>query len=106
MKVLILIPKETYNTCKFPGGGGGVRISGPPTSLRIHNSEIKAVKAKNKPCVSDDPVRQPPTKNLFPDILEIADFRAFRSIQYVSITDTTPVAITTVMRTVTDQCSR
>ena len=31
MEVLILILKETYNICNFPGGGGGgsVRISSP-----------------------------------------------------------------------------
>ena len=28
VEVLIRIPKETYNTCNFPGGGGaGIRIS-------------------------------------------------------------------------------
>ena len=39
MEVVILIPKKNYNTCNFPGGGGGVRISPPPpTSLGIQKS--------------------------------------------------------------------
>ena len=40
MEVVILIPKETSNTCNFPGGGGGG--AGPdlltPTSLWIQKS--------------------------------------------------------------------
>ena len=38
MEVVILIPKKNYNTCNFPGGGGEVQISPPPTSLGIQKS--------------------------------------------------------------------
>ena len=39
MEVVILIPKETYNTCNFPGGGGGPDLLSPtPTSLWIQKS--------------------------------------------------------------------
>ena len=37
MEVVILIPKETYNTCNFPGGGGGLDLL-TPTSLWIQKS--------------------------------------------------------------------
>ena len=42
MEVLILIPKETYNTCNFPRGGGGW----DPNLLTPHlsmDSEIKGI---------------------------------------------------------------
>ena len=40
MEVLILIPKETYNTCNFSGlKGGGMGSGSPdPTSLWIQKS--------------------------------------------------------------------
>ena len=41
MKVLILIPKETYNTINFPGGGGGG--SGSPDPHLSMDSEIKRI---------------------------------------------------------------
>ena len=37
MEVVILIPKKNYNTCNFPGGGGGGPDL-PPTSLGIQKS--------------------------------------------------------------------
>ena len=40
MEVVILIPKETYNTCNFPGGGGG---SGSPDPHLSMDSEIKRI---------------------------------------------------------------
>ena len=40
MKVLILIPKETYNTINFPGGGG---VSGSPDPHLSMDSEIKRI---------------------------------------------------------------
>ena len=36
MEVVILIPKETYNTCTFQGGGGPDLLT--PTSLWIQKS--------------------------------------------------------------------
>ena len=39
VEVLILIPKESYNTCNFSGGGGLDLLT--PTLLWIHNSETK-----------------------------------------------------------------
>ena len=41
VEVLILIPKETFKTCNFPGGGGGggVRISWPPPLYGFRNQE-------------------------------------------------------------------
>ena len=39
MEVLILIPKETYNTCNFSGLKGGMGSGSPdPTSLWIQKS--------------------------------------------------------------------
>ena len=40
MEVLILIPKETYNTCNFPRGGVG---SGSPDPHLSMDSEIKRI---------------------------------------------------------------
>ena len=43
MEVVILIPKETYKTCNFPGGGGG---GGGRSLLTPHlsmDSEIKRI---------------------------------------------------------------
>ena len=40
MEVLILIPKETYNTCNFRGGGGGLDLLTPNLSM---DSEIKRI---------------------------------------------------------------
>ena len=40
MEVVILIPKETYNTCNFPGGGGGPDLLTPHLSM---DSEIKRI---------------------------------------------------------------
>ena len=37
MEVVILIPKETFNTCNFPEGGSG-SPDPPPTSLWIQKS--------------------------------------------------------------------
>ena len=37
MEVVILIPKETYNTCNFPGGGS--RSPDPLTYLCIQKSK-------------------------------------------------------------------
>ena len=39
MEVVILIPKETFNTCNFPWGGGGG--SGSPDPHLTIDSEIK-----------------------------------------------------------------
>ena len=47
MEVLILIPKETYNTCNFLGEEGADLLT--PTSLWIHNSKIKRI-GKNDRC--------------------------------------------------------
>ena len=47
-EVLILILTETYNSCNFPGGGGGQEIR-TPTSAWIHNSEIKRI-SRNDGC--------------------------------------------------------
>ena len=44
MEVLILIPKETYNTCNFlggGGGGGGVGGSGSPDPHLSMNSLLR-----------------------------------------------------------------
>ena len=38
MEVVILIPKETYNTCNFPGAGGGPDLLTPPPPLWIQKS--------------------------------------------------------------------
>ena len=41
LEVVILIPKETYNTCNFPGGGGGG--PDPLTSTSLLISEIRRI---------------------------------------------------------------
>ena len=46
MEVVILSPKETYNTCNFPRGGGGV--SGSPDPHLFMDSEIKRIDSNDR----------------------------------------------------------
>ena len=53
----MLIPKENYNTCNIPGGGGWCLDLLTPTSLWIHNSEIKRI-SRNDRCSPNILVRK------------------------------------------------
>ena len=47
VEVLILIPKETFKTCNFPGGGGGGGSGSPGLHLSM-DSEIKRIGRNDK----------------------------------------------------------